>query len=157
MFEFFNDGTSRVNKSSSPTDNSAPRRTSQADPFNRKYCTLPQKPSPPTNDHARKTTINQANLIILFSTTGTRTMLSLSSTLLEEGIDFEESFALVACLEAVGIFVTYAAHKSFPIYQMDVKMAFHNGPLRRRFNLHKPGDSLILIHPYKVLPTKGKL
>ncbi|GJX19338.1 retrovirus-related pol polyprotein from transposon TNT 1-94 [Tanacetum coccineum] len=41
----------------------------------------------------------------------------------EEGIDFEESFALVARLEAVRIFVAYAAHKSFPIYQMDVKTA----------------------------------
>ncbi|GKD06023.1 retrovirus-related pol polyprotein from transposon TNT 1-94, partial [Tanacetum coccineum] len=46
----------------------------------------------------------------------------------EEGIDFEESFAPVARLEAVPIFVTYAAHKSFPIYQMDVKMAFLDGP-----------------------------
>ncbi|GJV51557.1 retrovirus-related pol polyprotein from transposon TNT 1-94 [Tanacetum coccineum] len=34
----------------------------------------------------------------------------------EEGIDFEESFALVARLEAVRLFVAYAAHKSFPIY-----------------------------------------
>nr|GEY58145.1 retrovirus-related Pol polyprotein from transposon TNT 1-94 [Tanacetum cinerariifolium] len=34
----------------------------------------------------------------------------------EEGIDFEESFALVAPLEAVRIFVAYAAHKSFSIY-----------------------------------------
>ncbi|GJR14217.1 retrovirus-related pol polyprotein from transposon TNT 1-94, partial [Tanacetum coccineum] len=36
----------------------------------------------------------------------------------EEGINFDESFALVARLEAVRIFVAYAAHKSFPIYQM---------------------------------------
>nr|GEW67155.1 retrovirus-related Pol polyprotein from transposon TNT 1-94 [Tanacetum cinerariifolium] len=48
----------------------------------------------------------------------------------EEGIDFEESFAPVACLEAVRIFITYAAHKSFPIYQMDMKTAFLNGPLK---------------------------
>ncbi|GKB45268.1 gag-pol polyprotein [Tanacetum coccineum] len=44
----------------------------------------------------------------------------------EEGIDLEESFALVARLEAVRIFIAYAAHKSFPIYQMDVKTAFLN-------------------------------
>ncbi|GJX75365.1 retrovirus-related pol polyprotein from transposon TNT 1-94 [Tanacetum coccineum] len=44
----------------------------------------------------------------------------------EEGIDFEESFAPVARLEAVRIFVGYAAHKKFPIYQMDVKMTFLN-------------------------------
>ncbi|GJR31785.1 integrase, catalytic region, zinc finger, CCHC-type containing protein [Tanacetum coccineum] len=48
----------------------------------------------------------------------------------EEGIDFEESFAPVARLKAVRIFVAYAAHKNFPIYQMDVKMAFLNGLLK---------------------------
>nr|GEV84330.1 hypothetical protein [Tanacetum cinerariifolium] len=48
----------------------------------------------------------------------------------EEGIDFEESFAPVVCLEAVRIFIAYAAHKSFPIFQMDVKTAFLNGPLK---------------------------
>ncbi|GKB14119.1 retrovirus-related pol polyprotein from transposon TNT 1-94, partial [Tanacetum coccineum] len=46
-------------------------------------------------------------------------------------IDFEETIAPVARLEAVRIFVAYAAHKNFPIYQMDVKMAFLNGPLKK--------------------------
>nr|GEW82619.1 hypothetical protein [Tanacetum cinerariifolium] len=50
----------------------------------------------------------------------------------EEGIDFEESFALVACLEAVQIFIAYATHKSFPIYQMYVKKTFLNGPLKEK-------------------------
>nr|GEV07611.1 retrovirus-related Pol polyprotein from transposon TNT 1-94 [Tanacetum cinerariifolium] len=49
----------------------------------------------------------------------------------EEGIDFEESFAPVARLEAVWIFVAYVAHKSFPVYQMDMKTAFLNGPLKK--------------------------
>nr|GEX95891.1 retrovirus-related Pol polyprotein from transposon TNT 1-94 [Tanacetum cinerariifolium] len=48
----------------------------------------------------------------------------------EKGIDFEESFDPVARLEAVRIFVAYAAHKSFPNYQMDVKTAFLNGSLK---------------------------
>ncbi|GJR42438.1 retrovirus-related pol polyprotein from transposon TNT 1-94 [Tanacetum coccineum] len=48
----------------------------------------------------------------------------------EEGTDFEESFAPVARLVAVRIFVAYAAHKSFPIYQMEVKTEFLNGPLK---------------------------
>nr|GFC10673.1 integrase, catalytic region, zinc finger, CCHC-type, peptidase aspartic, catalytic [Tanacetum cinerariifolium] len=48
----------------------------------------------------------------------------------EEGIDFEESIAPVARLEAVRIFIVYAAHKSFLIYQMDVKTTFLNGPLK---------------------------
>ncbi|GJZ45874.1 retrovirus-related pol polyprotein from transposon TNT 1-94 [Tanacetum coccineum] len=45
-------------------------------------------------------------------------------------IDFEESFAPVARLEAVRMFVDYAAHKNFTIYQMDVKIAFLNGLLK---------------------------
>ncbi|GJT09706.1 retrovirus-related pol polyprotein from transposon TNT 1-94 [Tanacetum coccineum] len=45
----------------------------------------------------------------------------------QEGIDFKESFALVARLEAVWLFVAYAAYKSFPVYQMDVKTTFLNG------------------------------
>nr|GEV57537.1 integrase, catalytic region, zinc finger, CCHC-type, peptidase aspartic, catalytic [Tanacetum cinerariifolium] len=48
----------------------------------------------------------------------------------EEGIDFEESFALVSRLEAIRIFLAYAAHKNMVVYQMDVKTAFLNGPLR---------------------------
>ncbi|GJY73598.1 retrovirus-related pol polyprotein from transposon TNT 1-94 [Tanacetum coccineum] len=49
----------------------------------------------------------------------------------EEGIDFEESFALVARLEAIRIFIAYAAHKNMIVYQMDVKTAFLNGILRK--------------------------
>ncbi|GJR88066.1 retrovirus-related pol polyprotein from transposon TNT 1-94 [Tanacetum coccineum] len=56
----------------------------------------------------------------------------------EEGIDFEESFAPVARLEAVRIFVAYAAHKNFPIYQMDVKTAFLNGPLKEKVFVRQP-------------------
>nr|GFA10752.1 retrovirus-related Pol polyprotein from transposon TNT 1-94 [Tanacetum cinerariifolium] len=48
----------------------------------------------------------------------------------KEGVDFEESFAPVARLEAVRLFIAYAAHKSFTIYQMDVKIAFLYGPLK---------------------------
>ncbi|GKC20651.1 retrovirus-related pol polyprotein from transposon TNT 1-94, partial [Tanacetum coccineum] len=48
----------------------------------------------------------------------------------EEGIDFKESFAPVARVEAVRMFVAYAVHKNFTIYQMDVKIAFLNGPLK---------------------------
>nr|GFA74706.1 hypothetical protein [Tanacetum cinerariifolium] len=42
----------------------------------------------------------------------------------EEGIDFKESFAPVARMEAIRIFLAYAAHKSFTVFQMDVKTAF---------------------------------
>nr|GEX41963.1 hypothetical protein [Tanacetum cinerariifolium] len=48
----------------------------------------------------------------------------------EEGIDFEESFALVARMEAIRIFLAYAAHKGFIVYQMDVKTSFLHGSLK---------------------------
>nr|GEZ89300.1 retrovirus-related Pol polyprotein from transposon TNT 1-94 [Tanacetum cinerariifolium] len=48
----------------------------------------------------------------------------------EERIDFEESFAPVARLEAIRIFLAYAAHRNMVVYQMDVKTAFLNGNLR---------------------------
>nr|GFA68106.1 retrovirus-related Pol polyprotein from transposon TNT 1-94 [Tanacetum cinerariifolium] len=48
----------------------------------------------------------------------------------EDGIDFEESFAPVARLEAIRIFLAYAAHKNMLVYQMDVKTAFLNGNSR---------------------------
>ncbi|GJW21359.1 retrovirus-related pol polyprotein from transposon TNT 1-94 [Tanacetum coccineum] len=44
-----------------------------------------------------------------------------------KGIDFKESFALVARLEAVRIFLAFAAHMNMIVYQMDVKTAFLNG------------------------------
>ncbi|GKD07792.1 retrovirus-related pol polyprotein from transposon TNT 1-94 [Tanacetum coccineum] len=48
----------------------------------------------------------------------------------EEGIDFKESFALVARIEAIHIFIANATHKNMTIYQMDVKTAFLNGELK---------------------------
>nr|GEX11661.1 integrase, catalytic region, zinc finger, CCHC-type, peptidase aspartic, catalytic [Tanacetum cinerariifolium] len=48
----------------------------------------------------------------------------------EEGIDFEEYFDPVSKLEAIQIFLAYAAHKNMVVYQMDVKTAFLNGNLR---------------------------
>nr|GEY93176.1 retrovirus-related Pol polyprotein from transposon TNT 1-94 [Tanacetum cinerariifolium] len=50
----------------------------------------------------------------------------------QEGIKFEESFTPVAWLEAVRLFIAYATHKSFPVYQMDVKTTFLNGPLKEK-------------------------
>nr|GEU81577.1 hypothetical protein [Tanacetum cinerariifolium] len=48
----------------------------------------------------------------------------------EEGINFEESFTPVARMEAIMIFLAYAAHKSFTVFQMDVKTAFLHGLLK---------------------------
>nr|GEV16337.1 retrovirus-related Pol polyprotein from transposon TNT 1-94 [Tanacetum cinerariifolium] len=50
----------------------------------------------------------------------------------KEGINFEESFALVARIEAIRIFVATAAPKNMIIFQMDVKTAFLNGELKEQ-------------------------
>ncbi|GJR89416.1 retrovirus-related pol polyprotein from transposon TNT 1-94 [Tanacetum coccineum] len=75
----------------------------------------------------------------------------------EEGIDFDESFAPVARLEAVRIFVAYAAHKSFPIYQMDVKTAFLNGPLKEEVYVAQPDGFVDPDHPDKVYRLRKAL
>nr|GEX12245.1 retrovirus-related Pol polyprotein from transposon TNT 1-94 [Tanacetum cinerariifolium] len=56
----------------------------------------------------------------------------------EEGIDFEESFAPVARIEAIHIFITNAASKNMTIYQMDVKTAFLNGELKEEVYVSQP-------------------
>ncbi|GJV93255.1 retrovirus-related pol polyprotein from transposon TNT 1-94 [Tanacetum coccineum] len=56
----------------------------------------------------------------------------------EEGIDFKESFALVARLEVVRMFVAFAAHKNITIFQMDVKTAFLNGSLKEEVYVSQP-------------------
>ncbi|GKF38291.1 uncharacterized mitochondrial protein-like protein, partial [Tanacetum coccineum] len=48
--------------------------------------------------------------------------------------DFEESFALVARLETIRIFIAFAAHMNIFFYQMDVKTAFLNGILREKIS-----------------------
>nr|GEX61818.1 hypothetical protein [Tanacetum cinerariifolium] len=72
-------------------------------------------------------------------------------------IDFEESFAPVARLEAVRIFIAYASHKSFPIYQMDVKTTFLNGPLKEEVYVAQPDGFVDPDHPEKVYRLKKAL
>nr|GFA03933.1 retrovirus-related Pol polyprotein from transposon TNT 1-94 [Tanacetum cinerariifolium] len=75
----------------------------------------------------------------------------------EEAIDFEESFAPVARLEAVRIFIAYATHKSFLIFQMDVKTAFLNGPLKEEVYVAQPDGFVDTDHPEKVYQLRKTL
>ncbi|GKB96362.1 retrovirus-related pol polyprotein from transposon TNT 1-94, partial [Tanacetum coccineum] len=75
----------------------------------------------------------------------------------EEGIDFEESFAPVARLEVVRIFVAYAAHKSFPIYQLDVKTTFLNGPLKEEVYVAQPDGFINPDNPDRVYRLRKAL
>ncbi|GJZ32266.1 putative ribonuclease H-like domain-containing protein [Tanacetum coccineum] len=188
--EFFNAGTSRINKSSSPTDNS-----NQQDTLLTTNIHPTSEPSTPTNVHAEENNDIQAentqhkftnpfctpelhqfdrlqvwelvdkpygkNVIKLKwlwknKKDEDQTVIRNKARLLakgyaqEEGIDFEESFAPVARLEAVRIFVAYAAHKSFPIYQMDMKTTFLNGLLKEEVYVAQPDGFVDPDHPEKV-------
>ena len=56
----------------------------------------------------------------------------------EEGIDYDETFARVARLEAIRIFLAFAAHMKFKVFQMDVKSAFLNGQLQEEVYVEQP-------------------
>ncbi|GJZ70684.1 retrovirus-related pol polyprotein from transposon TNT 1-94, partial [Tanacetum coccineum] len=56
----------------------------------------------------------------------------------EEGINFEESFAPVARIEVIRVFVANAANKNITIFQMDVKTAFLNGELKEEVYVSQP-------------------
>ncbi|GKE94947.1 retrovirus-related pol polyprotein from transposon TNT 1-94, partial [Tanacetum coccineum] len=204
--EFFNDGTSRVNKSSSPTDNSAPQDTHPS-----MNIEPPSELSTPTNVHAEENNDNQAEFTNPFCTPVQENAESSSRNIdpemcmfaltvstaepknikeaiadsawieamqeelyqfnrlqvwelidkpfgkNEEGVDFEESFALVARLDTVRILVAYVAHKSFPIYQMDVKTTFLNGPLKEEVYLAQPDGFVDPDHLDKVYRLKKAL
>ncbi|GJU19192.1 retrovirus-related pol polyprotein from transposon TNT 1-94 [Tanacetum coccineum] len=202
--EFFNAGTSRVNKSSSPTDDSAKQDTL---PSTNIHPTT--EPSTPTHVNAEENNNDQAEFTNPFCTpvqeiaesssrnigtsnmhtfnqpqdseyrwtkdhpltqvrgnpskpVQTRRQLATDPEMWkgyaqEEGIDFDESFAPVARLEAVRIFVAYAAHKSFPIYQMDVKTAFLNGPLKEEVYVAQPDGFVDPDHPDKVYRLRKAL
>nr|GEX59894.1 hypothetical protein [Tanacetum cinerariifolium] len=75
----------------------------------------------------------------------------------EEEIDFEESFAPVARLEAIRIFLAYAAHKNMVVYQMDVKTAFLNGNLRGEVYVSQPDGFVDQDNPNHMYKLKKAL
>nr|GEV75083.1 retrovirus-related Pol polyprotein from transposon TNT 1-94 [Tanacetum cinerariifolium] len=75
----------------------------------------------------------------------------------KEGIDFEESFAPVACIEAIRIFIANTASKNMTIYQMDVKMAFLNDELKEEVYISQPEGFVDPDHPTHVYRLKKAL
>nr|GEW54008.1 uncharacterized mitochondrial protein AtMg00810-like [Tanacetum cinerariifolium] len=74
-----------------------------------------------------------------------------------DGIDFEESFALVTRIEAIGIFVANAANKNMAIYQMDVKTDFLNGKLKEEVYVSQPEGFVDHVNPSQVYKLKKAL
>jgi hypothetical protein len=54
------------------------------------------------------------------------------------GLDFKEIFSLVATLKSIRILLAYTAHHSFKLFQMDVKSAFLNGPIKEEVYVEQP-------------------
>ncbi|GKB75962.1 retrovirus-related pol polyprotein from transposon TNT 1-94, partial [Tanacetum coccineum] len=75
----------------------------------------------------------------------------------EDGIDFEESFAPVARLEAVRIFLVFATHMNMIFYQMDVKTSFLNGILREEVYVSQPDRFVDPDNPNHVYRLKDDL
>ncbi|GJW62361.1 retrovirus-related pol polyprotein from transposon TNT 1-94 [Tanacetum coccineum] len=80
-----------------------------------------------------------------------------SSSRIEEGIDFEESFAPVAHIEAISIFLAYIAHKNMMIYHMDMKTTFLNGILKEEVYVSQPKGFVDQDHPNHVFRLKKAL
>nr|GEX49803.1 retrovirus-related Pol polyprotein from transposon TNT 1-94 [Tanacetum cinerariifolium] len=75
----------------------------------------------------------------------------------EEVIDFKESFASVARMEAIRIFLAYVGHKSFSVFQMDVKTAFLHGSLKEDVYVCQPEGFIDADHPSHVYKLKKAL
>ncbi|GKD78679.1 retrovirus-related pol polyprotein from transposon TNT 1-94, partial [Tanacetum coccineum] len=75
----------------------------------------------------------------------------------EEGIDFEESFTPVAKMEAIRIFLAYAAHKSFTMFQMDMKTVFLHGMLKEDVYACQLEGFIDADHPSHVYKLKKAL
>ena len=63
----------------------------------------------------------------------------------EEGIDYDETFTPVARFEAIRLFLAFATHKNFKVYQMDVKSTFLNGELQEEVYVMQPSGFSFLI------------
>ncbi|GJX08931.1 retrovirus-related pol polyprotein from transposon TNT 1-94 [Tanacetum coccineum] len=75
----------------------------------------------------------------------------------DEGIDFEESFAPVARLEAIRIFLAFVAHMNMVVYQMDVNTAFLNGNLREEVYVSQLDEFVDKDNPNHVYKLKKAL
>jgi hypothetical protein len=57
-----------------------------------------------------------------------------------EGLNFDKTFTPVARLESIHILLGYTTHYGFKLYQMDIKSAFLNGPIKEEVYVEQPPD-----------------
>ncbi|GKB24011.1 retrovirus-related pol polyprotein from transposon TNT 1-94 [Tanacetum coccineum] len=135
----------------SPASTSSTKSTSQyVDPSN--ILPLPDNIKPLTLKWLFKNKLDEENTVIK-----NKTCLVVRGYRQEEGIDFEESFTSVARMEAIRIFLAYAAHKSFIVLQMDVKTTFLHGSLKEDVYVCQPEGFIDTDHPSHVYKLKKAL
>jgi hypothetical protein len=74
-----------------------------------------------------------------------------------EGINFEETFAPVAIMEAIRFLLPYAYSKNIKVYKMDVKSSFLNGELEEEFYIEQPKGFQLSENAYYVCKLKKAL
>jgi hypothetical protein len=74
-----------------------------------------------------------------------------------EGLDFDETFAHVARLESIIMFLAYVCHKRFKVYQMDVRSYFLNGYLNEEVYMEQPEGFELSDNPDLVCKLKKDL
>jgi hypothetical protein len=57
-----------------------------------------------------------------------------------EGLDFDETFELVARLELIWILLAYDVYHDFKLFQMDLKTTFLNGPIKEEVYVEQAND-----------------
>nr|GEV88862.1 retrovirus-related Pol polyprotein from transposon TNT 1-94 [Tanacetum cinerariifolium] len=101
---------------------------------------------------------NQEKLYLLhMDLCGPMRLASINGKRQEEGVDFEESFSLVASIEAIRIFVANVAHKNMMIYQMDIKTDFLNAELKEKVYVSQPEGFVDQYNPSHVYKLKKAL
>nr|GFC02743.1 copia protein [Tanacetum cinerariifolium] len=93
------------------------------------------------------TPTNSSSLATNFPITSQDSRLAVRGYCQEEGIDFKESFASIARMEAIRIFLAYVAHKFFSVFQLDVKNAFLHGSLKEDVYVCQPKGFIDVDHP----------
>nr|GEV05000.1 retrovirus-related Pol polyprotein from transposon TNT 1-94 [Tanacetum cinerariifolium] len=114
-----------------------------------------------TKDHPLEQVIGEPSRPVLIrnqlQTDGEMCIYALTGTRQEEGTYFKESFTPIAKMEAIRIFLTYAAHKSFIVFQMDVKTNFLHGSLKEDMYVCQHEGFIDADHPSHVYKLKKAL
>ncbi|GJR55422.1 retrovirus-related pol polyprotein from transposon TNT 1-94 [Tanacetum coccineum] len=153
LFEEYSAPTPTNSSSQAPTISNTSRDVDELQPQTQhELVPLSNNIKPLTLKWLFKNKLDEENTIIR-----NKTRLVVRGYRQEEGIDLEESFASVVRMKAIRIFLAYIAHKSFIVFQMDVKTAFLHGSLKEDVYVCQPEGFIDADHPSHVYKLKKAL